>query len=112
MPVLLTLPESNAGADNATAETPGTPPMPGFRARVYGGPDDLARGDEVEIIGGLAPVQLFRNDDLPDPRPVDVDRRQVASDLGPDRQPLADEEARGHLDRLVASGDLERRTGE
>lgn len=45
-------------------------PVPGlFRARLYDGPADLARGDRVQVIANLGIVQLFRNDGLPDPRP-------------------------------------------
>ena len=51
----------------------------GFRARIYGGPHDLARGDRVEIIADLAPVQLFRNEDLDDPRPGGARRGVMAS---------------------------------
>jgi competence protein ComEC len=51
----------------------------GFRARMYGGPDDLARGDRVEIIAGLAPLQLFHNEDLADPRPSAARRGTLAS---------------------------------
>jgi competence protein ComEC len=50
-----------------------------FRARIYGGPDDLARGDEIELVATLAPVQLFRNEDLPDPRPGATRRGVLAS---------------------------------
>jgi competence protein ComEC len=51
----------------------------GFRARLYGGPDDLARGDRVAVIAGLAPLQLFHNEDLGDPRPSAVRRGTLAS---------------------------------
>ena len=40
-----------------------------FIARLHGGPDGLARGDEVHAIADLAPVQLFRNIDTADPTP-------------------------------------------
>jgi competence protein ComEC len=50
-----------------------------FRARLYGGPDDLARGDRVAVIAGLAPLQLFHNEDLGDPRPSAVRRGTLAS---------------------------------
>ncbi len=39
------------------------------RVRLYGGPQDLGRGDEVEIIAQLAPVRLFHDQGLPDPTP-------------------------------------------
>lgn len=36
--------------------------VPGpLRARLHGGPADLGRGDRFELVGQLAPVQLFRN---------------------------------------------------
>ena len=50
-----------------------------FRARLYGGPDDLARGDRVEVVVKLAPLQLFRNEDLGDPRPAAIRRGTLAS---------------------------------
>ncbi|HVW25178.1 MAG TPA: DNA internalization-related competence protein ComEC/Rec2 [Polyangiaceae bacterium] len=37
------------------------------RVRLYEGPAALARGDRVEVVAQLAPVELFRNADLPDP---------------------------------------------
>lgn len=37
------------------------------KLRLYGGPSELARGDEVEVIAQLAVTRLFRNHDLPDP---------------------------------------------
>jgi competence protein ComEC len=52
---------------------------PKFRARLYGGPDDLARGDRVEVVAKLAPLQLFRNEDLGDPRPAAIRRGTLAS---------------------------------
>jgi len=51
----------------------------GFRARLYGGPENLARGDRVQIIAGLAPLQLFHNEDLGDPRPSAIRRGTLAS---------------------------------
>jgi competence protein ComEC len=39
-----------------------------LRARLYGAPEDLARGDRLELIADLAPVHLFSNPGLPDPR--------------------------------------------
>jgi competence protein ComEC len=50
-----------------------------FRARLYGGPEDLARGDRVQVIAGLAPLQLFHNEDLGDPRPSATRRGTLAS---------------------------------
>ncbi|HVU02070.1 MAG TPA: ComEC/Rec2 family competence protein [Polyangiaceae bacterium] len=39
------------------------------RARLYGGGVELARGDRVEVVAQLAPTELFRNAELPDPLP-------------------------------------------
>jgi competence protein ComEC len=39
------------------------------RARLHGGPADLARGDRFELVGQLAPLQLFRNAMTHDPLP-------------------------------------------
>jgi competence protein ComEC len=50
-----------------------------FRARLYGGPGDLARGDEIEVVATLAPAQLLRNEDLSDPRPGAARRGVLAS---------------------------------
>ena len=46
----------------------GALPAP-LRARVYGGPLHLGRGDRLKVIAQLAPVRLFRNQGLPDPLP-------------------------------------------
>jgi competence protein ComEC len=44
--------------------------IPGpVRARLYGGPQHLGRGDVVEIVAQLAPVRLFHDQGLPDPTP-------------------------------------------
>jgi competence protein ComEC len=43
--------------------------LAGTRVRLYGGPDDLARGDRLEVVGQLAPVRLFRNPGVLDPTP-------------------------------------------
>jgi competence protein ComEC len=40
-----------------------------LRARIYGAPEDLARGDRVAIVADLAPLHLFLERELPDPRP-------------------------------------------
>lgn len=40
-----------------------------FRARLHGGPDALARQDQLHLIADLAPLQLFRNLDTADPTP-------------------------------------------
>ena len=44
--------------------------IPGrVRARLHGGPADLGRGDRFELVGQLAPLQLFRNAMTHDPLP-------------------------------------------
>lgn len=50
-----------------------------FRARIYGGPALLARGDTVSGVADLAGAQLFRNFGLPDPRPAAARSGAVAS---------------------------------
>lgn len=49
-----------------------------LRARLHGAPDDLARGDLVHVIIDVAPVHLFLNEALPDPRPF-IARSGVAA---------------------------------
>lgn len=39
-----------------------------LRARLYGAPEDLGRGDRVAIVADLAPVHLFAHRELPDAR--------------------------------------------
>lgn len=42
--------------------------LPGpFVVRLSGGPRELARGDVVDVVAGLGPIQLFRNASLPNP---------------------------------------------
>jgi competence protein ComEC len=43
-------------------------------ATLYGGPSDLARGDEIEFVATLAPPQRFWNEATGDPRPGDARR--------------------------------------
>ena len=47
--------------------------------RFYGGPLDLRRGDEVEIVAQLAPVRLFRNAGLQNPWPGAARRGSLLS---------------------------------
>ncbi|HRI71016.1 MAG TPA: DNA internalization-related competence protein ComEC/Rec2, partial [Polyangium sp.] len=49
-----------------------------LRVRLHGAPDDLARGDRVHVIIDVAPVHLFLNEALPDPRPF-IARSGVAA---------------------------------
>jgi len=46
------------------------------RATLYGGPDDLATGDRVEVVATLAPPQRLWNAAVGDPRPAEA-RRSV-----------------------------------
>ncbi|MBW2456723.1 MAG: DNA internalization-related competence protein ComEC/Rec2 [Deltaproteobacteria bacterium] len=46
----------------------GEPFAGGLRARLYGAPEWLARGDEIWIVADLAPVHLFDNPGQADPR--------------------------------------------
>jgi competence protein ComEC len=48
-------------------------------ATLYGGPDDLARGDELDIVAALAPPQRLWNDATGDPRPAEARRDVVRS---------------------------------
>ncbi|APR84013.1 DNA internalization-related competence protein ComEC/Rec2 [Minicystis rosea] len=52
-----------------------------FRARLYGAPEDVGRGDRLAVLADLAPVHLFANPDLPDPRPG-IARSGVAASGG------------------------------
>jgi competence protein ComEC len=47
------------------------------RATLYGGPPDLARGDDVDIVGTLAPPQRLWNPATGDPRPSEALRDVV-----------------------------------
>lgn len=74
-PVVIGRAGSPAGRDAARVEVLITSGIcadraaaPGLRARVYGAPEDLARGDRLDLVADLAPVHLFANPDLPDPR--------------------------------------------
>ncbi len=50
-----------------------------LRARLYTDHAELARGDRARVLATLAPVQLFRNPELPDPRPASARGGIVAS---------------------------------
>jgi len=52
-----------------------------IRARLYGAPEDLGRGDRVAVVCDLAPVHLFKQRELPDPRPP-IARSGVAASGG------------------------------
>ncbi len=47
------------------------------RATIYGGPEDLARGDEVDVVATLAPPQRLWNAATGDPRPSEALRGVV-----------------------------------
>ncbi|WP_437998022.1 DNA internalization-related competence protein ComEC/Rec2 [Sorangium sp. So ce185] len=50
-----------------TGGTCGGRALPGpLRARLYGAPLELARGDRIEVVVDLAPIHLFRNEGLRD----------------------------------------------
>jgi len=49
------------------------------RATLYGGPDDLARGDEVDVVATLASPQRLWNASSGDPRPAEALRDIVRS---------------------------------
>jgi len=54
-------------------------PLPAFRARLYGGPSELSRGDAVSGVADFAGAQLFRNFGGADPRPSAARNGSVAS---------------------------------
>jgi competence protein ComEC len=53
--------------------------LPPFRARLYGGPRELFRGDVVSGVADFAPAQHFRNFGVADPRPSGARSGAVAS---------------------------------
>lgn len=71
-------------------------PAAGLRARVYGAPRELARGDRVALVADVAPLHLFLNDELPSPWPS-ITRTMVTASgsavgldvIGRGRGPLA-----------------------
>jgi competence protein ComEC len=48
-------------------------------ATLYGGPADLSRGDRIEVVANLAPLQRLWNESGGDPRPGEARRRVVRS---------------------------------
>jgi hypothetical protein len=50
-----------------------------FRVRLYGGPAALARGDRIEVIAQIAPLQTFRNPGVADPTPLAARSGVIAS---------------------------------
>jgi competence protein ComEC len=65
---------------------------PGLRVGITGGPDGLSRGDSVEAIVDLAPLEVLHNFDLGDPRPRAARRGVVLTGTALH----ASIEARGH----------------
>jgi competence protein ComEC len=65
-------------ADVREADCEGVALSP-FRARLYGGPTELGRGDVVSGVADIAGAQLFRNFGSPDPRPSGARSGAVAS---------------------------------
>lgn len=49
------------------------------RARLYGGPPGLARGDEAHVVVQIAPLDRWRDPELGDPRPREARARVVRS---------------------------------
>jgi competence protein ComEC len=49
------------------------------RARLYGGPSDVGRGDELEVVAQLAPLRLFRNVGIGDGLPQAARRGVLVS---------------------------------
>jgi competence protein ComEC len=67
-----------------------------LRARIYGAPVDLARGDEIAILVDLSPVHLFLNEGLRDPLPS-IARSGVTASGG-----LVDAQARSRASSIRA----------
>jgi competence protein ComEC len=87
-PVVIGRSHPAAGADQARVDVEithgscgGQALMEPLRARVYGAPEDLARGDRITIVADLAPLHLFLERELPDPRPP-IARSGVAASGG------------------------------
>lgn len=78
---------------------------------LYGGPENLARGDRVALVADLAPQHLFANVDLPDPRPAAARKGSVLSGgvvvlepIAPGRGPRAwVDRARAHVRGRIAA---------
>lgn len=65
----------------------GAGPGPGtLRARLYGGPPGLARGDEARVVVQIAPLDRWRDPELGDPRPREARARVVRSGTAIDVQ--------------------------
>ncbi|HEY6560910.1 MAG TPA: DNA internalization-related competence protein ComEC/Rec2 [Polyangiaceae bacterium] len=83
--------------------------LPDLTARLYGGPGELARGDELDVIVQIAPIQMFRNLGLADPRPRAARRGSVVSGAVLSAAPSARargvaaaiDRARGHVRRRI-----------
>ncbi len=99
---------TNAGTTNAGApmvvytraavrvhegECDGRPIPPGLVARLYDLPDDLRRGDELDVTAKLLPVHLFEHAELASPWPAIARSELVASGAALDvvitRRPLS-----------------------
>jgi len=50
-----------------------------LKARLYGEQSDLARGDQVDVVADLAPVQISRNESIGDTRPAAARKGVVVS---------------------------------
>jgi len=71
-------------ADVSSAECEDVP-LALFRARLYGGPSSLARGDVIRGVADFAGAQLFRNFGTADPRPSAARSGAVARSSSPAR---------------------------
>lgn len=66
-----------AELEDAECENRHLPPR--TLARLYGGAEELSRGDELEVVAQLAPVQLFHNPHVADPTPGAARKGPVVS---------------------------------
>src|SRR5262249_52136107 len=87
-PVVIGRSQPGWGADQARVDVEiaegtcgGRALMGPLRARIYGAPEDLGRGDRLAIVADLAPLHLFLERELPDPRPP-IARSGVAASGG------------------------------
>lgn len=66
-------------AELETAECENRRLPPRTLAKLYGGAEELARGDTLDVVAQLAPVQLFHNPNVADPTPSAARRGPVVS---------------------------------
>lgn len=63
-----TLGPARVDVEIESGDCEGRPLAAGLRARLYGAPAELVRGDRLEMVADLGPVELYRNDGLAEPR--------------------------------------------